>query len=212
MVNECTDRGILFQADLVLANVEGRKWETRRLRGLKEINKRPDDYTNPTMCANGIDWLLNSGAGNHKIRCPYGKIGHTLWQRETHRLALVTGDRTFDAIWYIADGRKREMNIADAKMLTTRERKPWRYEQVRPGIHLPRWAARLVFRITNIRLQRLGEITDAEAIAEGMHDRRSFLEKWDLINGYGSVELNPWIWAVTYETVEHLTGVIEGVV
>lgn len=84
------------------------------------------------------------------------------------------------------------------------------------AIHMPRWASRLTLEVTDVRVQRVQEISWSDAIAEGMKDPRraairidpergpigAFKDLWDSINGPGSWASNPWVWAITFRRVE----------
>jgi hypothetical protein len=85
----------------------------------------------------------------------------------------------------------------------------------RPSIHMPRWASRLTLAVTSVRVERVQEITEADARAEGIEPQRSdysgedsnslqFRDLWDSINaarGYGWA-VNPWVWVVEFERVQ----------
>jgi hypothetical protein len=120
--------------------------------------------------------------------------GNQLWVRETWRLADVSPPGRLEVI-YRADG-------GDG---------PWR-----SPIHMPRWASRITLRVTRVRVQRLQEITSADAIAEGCaphansqtvdcatpDPRDDFAALWDAIHGKGAWSANPWIVALTFERVQ----------
>ena len=92
----------------------------------------------------------------------------------------------------------------------------------RPAIHMPRAASRITLGITGVRVERLQDISEADALAEGIeyselfkgycigmaehfnsHDpRQSYFSLWEAINGPGSVEANPWVWVVEFKKLE----------
>ncbi|MDC5518789.1 hypothetical protein NRA64_18600, partial [Acinetobacter baumannii] len=102
----------------------------------------------------------------------------------------------------------------------------------RPSIHMPRTASRITLEITGVRVERLQDISDADAIAEGIErDVRldpagtchwrvygaeqgmgtnlpgaSYLSLWEQINGPGSWLLNPWVWVVEFERVQQASS------
>lgn len=93
------------------------------------------------------DWLaVVAGLTN----CPYGQIGDRLWVRETHQI-YSNGADAEPTVLYRADGDSA---------------KKWR-----PSIFMPRWASRLTLEITKVRIERLQDITEADAIAEGIQKR-----------------------------------------
>ena len=138
--------------------------------------------------------------------CPYGQPGDRLWVRETH--AIIEGD-TSNAVIYRAcqdffyGGR-------------------WR-----PSVYMPRWASRITLEVTSVRVERLKDISEQDAIAEGIERvggeyscnpwrnyrigkpgemnlhcscaRRSYMTLWESINGAGSWAANPWVWVVEFQ-------------
>jgi len=100
-------------------------------------------------------------------------------------------------------------------------RATWKTEhkwQWRPAIHMPRWASRLTLELTDVRVERLQDISEQDAIAEGadrlvMDDDGKFYESangthrcgyaglWDHINGDGSWDENPFVWCISFRTI-----------
>jgi len=193
---------------MVRAILEGRKTQTRRI------------------CKNG-EWLKSTHkrvAGGYvgsiePIACPYGVAGDRLWVRET---------------WAACDWKLRgtpargEAEIAygaDAPVPIA-EWEAWRqqFDRFRPSIHMPRWASRITLEVTSVRVQRLQEITEEDAMAEGVTPfpkdpegdcwsdgthRSAFEYLWGNINGFPGeargvgkswIE-NPWVWAVSFKRV-----------
>jgi hypothetical protein len=130
------------------------------------------------------------------VDCPFGRPGDRLWVRETYAPVTVGYAYAADPIWNPAS------------------RPPWKW---RPSIHMPRAACRLVLEITDVRVERLGDISEADALAEGIvptyggfglpggehyhaaDPRQSFLSLWEAVYGEGSGMANPWVWAVTFK-------------
>lgn len=144
------------------------------------------------------------------IVCPYGGPGDRLWVRESHwwfkdEHDPVTGyyppKLTAEDVEYRADGE--------------RPGRSWR-----PSIHMPRWASRITLEITGVRVERLQEISEADARAEGAPpghpsiDRVSrefgfadfprswYGQMWEQINGRGSWAANPWVWVLEFRKLE----------
>lgn len=100
-------------------------------------------------------------------RCTYGKPGDWLWVRETHSIGpgpgvqLVPGEGAGSLRWphvtFTADGTVERRN----------ERWSGEFGKRRPSIHMPRWASRITLEITGVRVERLQDISEADAIAEG---------------------------------------------
>lgn len=201
------ERPILFSAPMVQAILAGRKSQTRR------VVKNPDWIA----CLTGdcphdrqseCDALLASMS-------PYGVAGDRLYVRER------TWFRSADGITAYADGSLRTHPTAmiGTKMFPAAEppKDDWpnNYRQFGfrsvPSIHMPRWASRITLEVTAVRIQRLRDITPADADSEGM-DRTSddyllhgplwcFARLWDSINGKRpgcEWADNPWVWAITF--------------
>lgn len=150
--------------------------------------------------------VLDSG------RC---SCGDTLWVRETWALEdcgddglriIWKADRA--AVWVKADGSR----IGDIYWLPS-DYEPARW---RPSIHMPRWASRLTLEVTEVRVQRLQEISEEDAKAEGIDCLKTqsgpttlagrpwateFRHLWASINGTASWDANPWVWAVSFRVV-----------
>ena len=196
---------ILFSTPMVRAILEGRKTQTRRV-----MSYQPDEYTTvygPEMYTQtlidrngeeqpgpevfgvyGYDWSL---------KCPYGQPGDHLWVRETW---LQDGE----IYLYKADFGKG--------ILSDSWNGHWK-----PSIHMPRKASRLTLEIVNIRAERLQDISEEDARAEGVVWQRDFgngpetrearpvfFDVWDAINGNRdqgayTVSKNPWVWVVEFK-------------
>jgi hypothetical protein len=121
--------------------------------------------------------------------CPYGKPGDLLWVRET---------------WGI-EKRKEKRIVFKARMNDY----PIQDDRWRPSIHMPKDAARIWLKLTEVRVERLQDITEKDAIAEGIEDespyfynpKYSFISLWESINGEGSFYQNPWVWVLTFEVL-----------
>lgn len=163
------ERPILFSSPMVSAILEGRKTMTRRI-----VKTQPDDecyYLCDTETRDGIFGMVidyNQGDENPFVKCPYGTIGDRLWVREAfaESKGLITPTKLFKKTFYRADFVKDDSG----------ERDGWWYQDKfingnikwKPSIHMPRCASRITLKITNIRVERLQEITEDDAIAEGV--------------------------------------------
>lgn len=183
------ERPIIFSTPMVQAILDGRKTQTRRI-----IKPQPDEDCYYLMELNsGILTInYNQGDKNPKVKCPYGQPGDLLWVRES--FAKATDPDGDDLYYYKADRRH-----ADGK---------WK-----PSIHMPKAAARIWLRVKDVRVERVQDITEGDAIKEGikpefdyLHNsyenltpKCSFMTLWRKINGRESWDANPWVWVVEFE-------------
>lgn len=200
------EKPILFSGPMVLAILEGRKTQTRRVinpQPLDVITKGANSKSQPTRNLNGYrSWCAKYGndpATGKMIYCKHGEAGDRLWVRETWCESYYG-----DPIVYKADGSES----------------PGPKGFWRPSIFMRREHSRLTLEITNIRVERLQEIGEADAQAEGVAPipcsaaslvfatwkarfryRDAFSKGWDSINakrGY-SWESNPWVWVIEFK-------------
>jgi len=203
------EKPIIFSTSMVQAILHGRKTQTRRIVKLK-LNKDGE-----FLHANNHDlahkeiiefrqqtgrWFGLSGYSTLAYsNCPYGDIGDRLWVREALIESFEKGKGTVTR--YAADG-------ADLCY-------GWDYHvRKRPSIHMPRWASRINLEITSIRVERLQDISEIDALAEGVSDNMGirfqsgddtpigmYAELWESIHGQGSWDANHWVWAIEFKTV-----------
>jgi len=203
------ERPILFSGPMVRALVEGRKTQTRR--AMKPQPVHGAEYAAKGFeppCALHLDFYGNP-IGTHT--CPYGAPGDRLWVRETW--ALVRGGAYQRSSGDYDDPSFFEGKVPDARPAgwgVTFQNEwpdldgtgPWR-----PSIHMPRWASRLTLEVTEVRVQRLHDISSADACAEGCVEvghgaRANFQALWKTINGPDSWDANPWCWCISFKRVE----------
>lgn len=190
-------RPILYSAPMARAKVERRKTQTRRI-----IKPQPVLSEKVGFIFKGYAYGLGGsfdpkGLRNLNCRCPYGKPGDLLWGKETY--SANSTEIIYRATHYGPPiGGK------------------WR-----PSIFMPHWASRIHDEIVDVRVERLQDITEADAIAEGIYEVwpgrfhwqetafctaktavESYFELWEMINGPGSVELNPWVWVIKTKAVK----------
>lgn len=197
------ERPILFSAPMVRAIIEGRKTQTRRI------------YKS-----------LGIGSGMTPS-CPYGVAGGRLWVRET--FTKTTSTTSKGCVLYRADRKAREILCEDSgngdSCAIGREVKALyandddiHYWQT--SIHMPRWASRITLEIVSVRLERVQEISEEDAKAEGIQAKDcwnpisgrngtkvlkdpilAYSQLWDCLNkqrGYGW-SVNPWCWCITFK-------------
>jgi hypothetical protein len=230
------ERPILFIAPMVRAILKGRKMQTRRVikpqpvsQGVMSFGEAWKWNEDGKGWFSGVtaDQIANPNYGLIKsLPCPYGQLGDRLWVKET---SFIWGRWRKDGL--TSKGRQRwrfksetpHTVIFDAShpQVATRStpRETCMYWK-RPSIFMPRWASRITLEITDVRVQRLQEISEEDAKAEGTtpiypefmypdeplseyHYRRGFQKLWDSINGkkYPWTE-NCWVWAISFKRVE----------
>lgn len=200
---------ILFRTEMVLANLEGRKTQTRRTNGLKEINESPDmwefkgfmRYDTPEAI------FTNRYTGvTLAVKCPYGGAGDVLWVRETwarENWQKIDFDKPLKHILYKADN-------PNAFSVTG-----WK-----PSIHMPKAAARIWLQNESIGVERVLDISEQDAVSEGIkilehqygenyfdylnenftcNELQSYRSLWMKINGPDSWAHNPWVWVIKYK-------------
>lgn len=232
-------RPILFSGDMVRAILEGRKTQTRRvIREQPHMMALPGGKYPPSDPFVGTDgiWRMMRGKVSYDAddlgRCPFGVPGDRLWLRETWQYADWTEDGE-PFIRYRADEAVRLCDPPEDEAVRIIEEiwpvlsEPENYQidnraadrKWRPSIYMPRWASRILFEVTDVRVEIVQDITESDAIAEGARfafsfpgwdgvtskpkARWGFHELWDSINakrGY-SWESNPWVWVVSFKRV-----------
>ncbi len=180
------ETGILFRPEMIRAYFEGRKTQTRRvIKGeptevvtiVGRDNKPNGEYV---LCFDGFNSVIQK-----RIRCPYGNKGDVIWSRET-----IGYPRDGGPVIYRADGGWAESPDFAKNLL---EDGKWT-----PAIHQPRCHSRASMVLSNVRAERLQDITEADAIAEGFYFIYEFARYIDEINGKGTWECNPWVWVLEF--------------
>ena len=180
-----TERPILFSGPMVVAILEGRKTQTRRV-----IDPQPDCAESSVGCiGRSLPSVLAMRGGFFFIRCRYGKPGDHLWVRETwHPQKSHKGPVSYRATW-------KDENPDEG----------WK-----PSIFMPRWASRITLEIVSVRVQRLHDITESDARAEGVEGlchptfslRESYIVLWDMINKQKHPwKSNPFVWKIEFRRI-----------
>jgi hypothetical protein len=212
-----SDKPILFSAPMVRALLAGTKTQTRR--GM--FKEDPPNDGRRGIFQKALDmweWLTRyENCGGTILPQPRYRVGDRLWVRES--LRVESTDQGVRYLTYAADG---------AQMWPLSE---WKGERnAVPSIHMWRWASRITLTITDVRVERLQDISEADAIAEGverlnqhvafpiyrnytalpqsgpgaLHSARlSYSTLWNSINGPGAWEANPWVAAYTFTVGLH---------
>lgn len=198
------ERPILFSGPMVRAILDGRKTQTRRV-------VRPEiGAGNHVGFSQDLGWHIwwdcahDGPSGPHftesaPLRCPYGQPGDLLYVRETWQLHHTErlgeyggGPEVLDDVWGGAvptDEQPHSTAVLYRATDDDDEDWPWR-----PSIHMPKWAARIWLEITDVRVERLSEISDEDARAEGYEDAWGFLAG-DWASGY---DPSLWVWVVSF--------------
>lgn len=205
------ERGMIFNAEMVRAILDGRKTQTRR------PVKFPVHDRNLGCELAGNELAGELSAGNY-LNSAFGKPGDRIWVRETWNKygGLLTYRADHD---WIDDMRKE--TVCTAKWV--------------PSIHMPRWASRILLEITDVRVERLNAISPEDAESEGLertnftgfgdeprlpsypepdvyfdplkkqwkeYPPEAFAGLWESIYGEGSWKANPWVWVISFKRVE----------
>ena len=186
-----TEHPILMCGEMVRAVLAGKKTETRRMAGLKELNEYP--YTwNIVDPVDGFITLENDVYGWEQPKHPYGVAGDTLWVRETFTLTQ------FNEPVYRADAKDKKgyrwHSIATGD--------PEHEVKWKPSLFMRKEQSRITLTVKGVTLERLHEITDEGARAEGVKDRAEYESLWKQLNGEESWAVNPWVWVVKFDVKE----------
>lgn len=226
------DRPILFNDAMIRAILSGSKTQTRR-----PVKPQPTPYE-PSTCRHApkhpaayLDsycseqkttenprgmsdlwcwWTPDDRQAPGEFRCPFGAPGYTLWVREcwgAWHCANIESDewepvrRPLLGSW----DDEREQN-GDPKIeyrATSKSVGPWL-----PSIHMPRWASRISLRVTSVRVERLRDITEQDAQAEGMPPSpgvgscwETFVHAWPYDGTDYEWMANPWVWVVEFKRI-----------
>lgn len=224
------ERGIIYSAPMVLALRAGRKTQTRRIvkpAPIADTRFSGGFHVPSSKRTEGAQ--ISVEAPYVGLACPYGKPGDVLWTRETWM-----PDPPRDGTWsHVAfDGCKpRDMSLIPERFRAPAHciyRATWEGSPLVgwvPAIHMFRWASRMAHELTQVRCQQLQDISEADAIAEGIERyagplrwvryldavtgeakhstaRDAYFSLWEHLHGPGSVDANPWLWAMSFKEVK----------
>jgi hypothetical protein len=225
------ERPILFSRAMVRAILDGKKTQTRRVckealmlpggeqRGRLKAAPGASEWATAVYPARDSGWIawaprddpglaeFTKKAYQHGFPCPYGAPGDRLWVRETWATMFYT---------YGLESTPSECTIYRADHPNATSITGWR-----PSIHMPRSESRITLEVTGVRVERVQDISEADARAEGLSwvtptwgvpgkaeawhsdPREAFRALWDGINearGYGWAS-NPWVWVVEFKPI-----------
>lgn len=219
-------RPILFSTAMVQAILEGRKTQTRRTVKPQPDSKatlfsyQPDQWPKKPWIAK-FKFKEIEGAPYYEVtndyKCPYGEPGDILYVRETWKPEnMKSHDEYLVGVRYKADDSWKQIPIFGPvyNAFHAGKGKSWQ-----PSLFMPKEAARLFLRITDIRVERLQDISEEDCLKEGIESVKVseaayhsgtygewFRELWQSINGPESWEANPWVWVVSFERTEKPTN------
>lgn len=220
------ERPVIFSGTMVRAILEGRKSQTRRVVKPQPVGSGDGMYGD--LYAKGPEWAFwlpdNRMSEPRTWRCPYGVPGDRLWVRETFQPILAPGVKWSDSSWEDGSGYAiRYMATQDRIEWADASRDDEISDRVMPSIHMPRWASRILLEIESVRVERVQEISEEDARAEGARlchcvpwphpdpsdtkCRRknrvcAFKQIWGSIHGEESWGLNPWVWVIVFRRVK----------
>ncbi|MBI6794663.1 hypothetical protein [Pseudomonas syringae] len=226
-MSEIKELPILFSAPMVRAVLSGQKTVTRRVVKVQpfDLSWSRRDHRFEYLAGRAVNgdeidgfyaYSTRSG-GEWSAKCPYGQPGDRLWVREAWQAdaqvnAIAPRELSHgEPIQYPADGASRQTGCS---MITP--------GKTRPSIHMPRWASRILLEITDVRVERLQDISEDQAKAEGVRlytdhaelgewwhvdgietysadPRKSFELLWTSVGGDWNA--NPWVWVVEFKRV-----------
>ncbi|EQC1581285.1 hypothetical protein ACY2PL_003565 [Klebsiella oxytoca] len=192
------ERGMIFNAEMVRAILDGRKTQTRRPVKFPVLDRN-------LGCELAGNELAGELAAGNYLNSAFGKPGNRIWVRETWTPESIDAEDGS----YSPDYRA----TANGQPLDGR----WT-----PAIHMPRWASRILLEISEVRVERLNAISEHDAQAEGvvklrggfwqhyqpgwtqhqLSARGSFVTLWKSIYGEESWNSNPWVWVIEFKRIE----------
>ncbi len=198
-----TERGMIFNGEMVRAILDGRKTQTRR------PVKLPVHDKNLGCELAGNELAGELSAGNY-LNSAFGKPGDRIWVRETFRVHSRATDVA--TLVYKASVRNSWTEQTHRVPVSVCN-KPATPEKWTPSLHMPRWASRILLEITDIRVERLASVSDEDAGKEGYPADPSpfggpmdkwlwFRQLWDGIYPKHSFKHNPWVWVIEFKRIK----------
>ncbi|MGJ5858285.1 hypothetical protein [Serratia sp. G204Y] len=216
------ERPVIFNGEMVRAILDGRKTQTRRT-----LNWKRQPYTEMAERDDGSLWPWaedGERGGDIWFSCPFGEVGDRLWVRETFAGHYLDDDQIQD----IKDGRDKAEDLCEYRADYSDDADC--VDGWTPSIHMPRWASRITLEITAVRVERLNDISEEDARAEGVraiennfgngpaycdyllpnlndtaewYNRASdsFKSLWKSIYGVENWRANPWVWVIEFRRV-----------
>lgn len=227
-----TERPILFSGAMCQAILDGSKTQTRRVIKTSAPQVRPQFNFGPSLreealrkckprCRNGYEFMGAPPNIEINLRHPYGLIGSRIWVLETFAV-----HKSYDSLKVRSAYEAMAGDVAGCiAYKAAPDTKNWRGKW-RPSIFMPRWASRITLEITDVRVERVQEISEDDSVAEGIawdgqwylggvhpikgtpqcwsSAKRAYRARWDSINakrGYGW-ETNPFVWVISFRRIK----------
>lgn len=220
------EKPIIFSAPMVRSLLAGRKTQTRRVIKVQptaEATSAGVYFDSKGTRPNAWTWLsgvpedCDTWGALESFTLPYA-VGDRLWLRESFVVGFNLDEATGrpeeeQRVWYRADSPWPQWYDADSE--STLDYPPWK-----SPIHMPRWASRITLEVTEVRVQRLQEISEEDTIVEGVqcptceamkysachdsgcfHSLQLFKELWNGLHGPGAWEANPWVAAISFKRI-----------
>jgi hypothetical protein len=225
---------ILFSAPMIQAILNGKKVQTRRI--VKPQPESPaaiydvpgaDTQLTPRLmeCEDGLRlnwWWALTKVGNSPCvmqdyektwtKSPHGRVGTHLWVRETFFATEYPNKPLLPNAIQTPNGWAHVSYRADSDKWMRDNSGAWK-----PSVHMPQWASRITLEITRVRVERLKDISEEDAIAEGckaqiytapsafiqcyISARDDFASLWESIHGVGTWERNDWVWVYDFKRI-----------
>lgn len=216
---------MFFQTPMVQGILENRKTKTRRLKGLKKVNKDPAEWDVINYFRSDFGKSLTfqflSRQQVEFIKCPYGQAGDILWVRETWKPKRFAGHE-LEGYDYKADHVKWLQSVGQVFIPGSgcETGEVWR-----PSIFMPKAACRIFLEVTDVKIEPLHDISPSDAVEEGIEvvvtgemvdlykdymgevnsfefPVNSFRSLWYSINGEDSWMKNPFVWVISFRRVD----------
>ena len=224
-----TERPILFSAPMLRAIRDDSKTRTRRMvkTQLPFCQPHPGGgwiFTDAKLASEDV---ARYAIGAHGMLCPYGQPGDRLWVRETWApVDYLVGSKLEDPVCVAFAADQTAWSYAGTPANKPRRLDtygwPWDRVKWKPSIHMPRWASRITLEVTGVRAERLQDISEEDAYAEGVLACDGLIDEADIarasklcgvaiddaralffalfatIYGWELLSLNPWVWVVEF--------------
>lgn len=190
---------MIFNGPMVKAILSGQKTQTRRTMKVQPVLNGSFYEVYGAGWSKGVKSVPVVNGHSLSNNCPFGAVGDRIWVRET----FAKGLSTKSTLAFRATHKPEDLEDGF-----------WETIKWTPSIHMPRWASRILLEITNVRVERLNDISEEDAQAQGVTPsahaitppeavyRVGFSELWRSIYGDENWEKNPWVWVIEFKRVQ----------